>query len=130
MKYIVDASVLMAVLMNEPEKGTIVELTENSDLLAPGCVPWEIGNALSAMLRRSRISTDVARSMFETFEGIPIRYLSVEFGNVLQLCGKHRLYAYDAYYLDCAQRHYIPILSLDRRLCQVAVALGIPTPEI
>lgn len=130
MEYIVDASVLVAVLMNEPEKRSIVELTEGSDLIAPGCVPWEIGNALSAMLRRDRISADVARSLFETFEGIPLRYVSVEFGNVLRLCRDHGLYAYDAYYLDCAQRHYTPILSLDKRLRQVAVALRIPTPEI
>ncbi len=130
MEYIIDASVLMAVLMNEPEKASIVELTTDSDLVAPGCVPWEIGNALSAMLRRGRILTEVARSMFETFETIPIRYLPVEFGNALQLCGEHHLYAYDAYYLDCAQRHYVPILSLDKRLRQVAIAMGIPTPEI
>lgn len=130
MEYVVDASVLMAVLLNEPEKGSIIDLTEDSELLAPGCVPWEIGNALSAMLRRCRISTEVACSLYETFEGIPIRYVAVEFGNVLPLCGEHHLYAYDAYYLDCAQRHHIPILSLDKRLCQVAVALGIATPEI
>jgi len=130
MEYIVDASVLVAVLMNEPEKRNIIELTEDSELLAPGCVPWEIGNALSAMLRRSRISTDVACLMFKTFEKIPIRYVSVEFGNVLQLCGDYQLYAYDAYYLDCARRHYTPILSLDKRLRQVAIALGIATPEI
>ncbi len=130
MEYVVDASVLVAVLMNEPEKGSIVRLTEDSDLIAPGCVPWEIGNALSAMLRRGRISTDVARLMFETFEGIPIRYVPVEFSNVLELCGEHRLSAYDAYYLDCAQRHYLPILSLDKRLREVAVAIGVATPEI
>ena len=130
MEYIVDASILMAVLMNEPEKHRIVELTADSDLLAPGCVPWEIGNALSAMIRRGRISTDIARLVFQTFERIPLRYVSVAFDNVLQLCGKYQLYACDACYLDCAQRHHIPILSLDKRLRRVAVALGIPTPEI
>ena len=130
MECVVDASILVAVLLNEPEKGRIIELTEDADLVAPGCVPWEIANALSAMLRRDRISTDVARSLFGTFEQIPIRYVSVEFGNVLQLCGDHSLYAYDAHYLDCAQRHHIPILSLDKRLRQVAVELRIPTPEI
>ena len=130
MEYVVDASVLVAVLMNEPEKGSIVRLTEDSDLIAPGCVPWEIGNALSAMLRRGRISTEVARLVFETFAEIPIRYVPVEFSNVLQLCGEHRLYAYDAYYLDCAQRHSVSILSLDTRLREVAVAIGVSTPEI
>ncbi len=130
MEYVVDASVLVAVLMNEPEKEGILKLTEDSDLIAPGCVPWEIGNALSAMLRRRRISTEVAHLLFETFEGIPIRYVPVEYGNVLQLCGAHHLYAYDAYYLDCAQRHHAPILSLDVRLREVAVALGVSIPEI
>ena len=130
MEYVVDASVLVAVLMNEPERASIIELTRDSDLVAPGCVPWEIGNALSAMLRRDRISTGVARSLFETFEQIPIRYVTVEVGNVLQICGEHGLYAYDAYYLDCAQRRHVPILSLDKRLRQVACGLGIQTQEI
>ena len=120
----------MAVLLNEPEKQRIVELTKNADLIAPGCVTWEIANALSAMLRRGRISTDVARSLFGTFEQVPIRCVPVEFGNVFQLCADHSLYAYDAHYLDCAQRHHIPILSLDKRLRQVAAELRIPTPEI
>ncbi|MFW5893616.1 MAG: type II toxin-antitoxin system VapC family toxin [Verrucomicrobiota bacterium] len=130
MQYIVDASVVVAVLMNEPEKTSIVDLTEGSDLAAPCCLPWEIGNAFSAMLRRDRISLGVARSLFETFEQIPIRFVSVKVGNALQICGDHGLYAYDAYYLDCARQCEMPILSLDKRLRQVACALGIQTPEV
>ena len=48
------------------------------------------------MLKRGRLSADVARLVFETFEAIPIRYVSIEFGNALQLCDDHQLYAYDA----------------------------------
>ncbi|MCK5802976.1 MAG: type II toxin-antitoxin system VapC family toxin [Lentisphaeria bacterium] len=130
MESVVDASVLVAVLMNEPEKPRIIELTSDADLVAPGCVPWEIGNALSAMLKRGRLSVDVARLMFAAFEGIPIRYVPVEFGNALQLSGDHQIYAYDAYYLDCAHRHRVPLLTLDKRLRQIAAKLGIATPEI
>ena len=130
MESVVDASVLVAVLMNGPEKPRIVELTTDGDLVAPGCVPWEIGNALSAMLKRGRLSIDVARSVFAAFEGIAIRYVPVEFGNALRLAGDHQLYAYDAYYLDCAHRHRMPLLTLDGRLRQVAATLGIAAPEI
>ena len=129
MESVVDASVLMAVLLNEPAKPALVALTANVDLVAPRCLPWEIGNALSAMLRRGRLTGDVAKSSFASFETVPLRYVGVDVGNALQLCADHGLYAYDAYYLECARRLCVPLLTLDRRLRQVATASGVAVPE-
>ena len=56
MKYVVDASVIIAVIANEPEKERLVEITQGADLLAPASVHWEIGNAFSAMIKRGRVS--------------------------------------------------------------------------
>jgi hypothetical protein len=56
MDIVVDTSALIAVIANEPEKPTLVELTSGADLIAPGSVHFEIGNAFSAMLRRRRIT--------------------------------------------------------------------------
>ncbi|GAB6064895.1 hypothetical protein JCM30394_36350 [Deferrisoma palaeochoriense] len=74
--FVVDASVVLAVVLNEPEKRTLVRLTRNAGLLAPGCLPWEVGNAFSAMLRRNRLSPPRAIEGIRAFERIPVRYVS------------------------------------------------------
>ena len=52
MKLIIDTSVIIAVLANEPIKKKLIKLTKNVELLAPKSVHWEIGNAFSAMLKK------------------------------------------------------------------------------
>jgi len=40
------------------------------------------------------------------------------------------MYAYDAYFLDCAIRHKAPLLTLDRKLKTAAQNLNIETMEV
>lgn len=56
MELVIDTSVIIAVLVNEPSKKKLIELTVGADLLAPESVHFEIGNAFSAMLKRNRIA--------------------------------------------------------------------------
>ncbi len=60
MKIVVDTSVIVAVIANEPEKTALIEMTRGSELVAPHSVHWEIGNAFSAMLRRKRLTSGEA----------------------------------------------------------------------
>ena len=63
MKLIVDTSVIIAVLANEPIKEKLIALTKGVELIAPMSVHWEVGNAFSAMLKRKRIDiSNVANS--------------------------------------------------------------------
>ncbi len=43
-----DASVIIAVIANEPEKDKLIQITEGADLLVPASIHWEIGNAFSS----------------------------------------------------------------------------------
>ncbi|MBU1170697.1 MAG: hypothetical protein KKD44_14145 [Proteobacteria bacterium] len=54
MDIVVDTSALIAVIVGEPERNTIIELTTGNTLIGPGSIPWEIGNAFSAMFKRQR----------------------------------------------------------------------------
>ena len=56
MDIVIDTSALLAVILGEPERNRIVELTYGKTLIAPGSVPWEIGNAFSAMFKQSRLT--------------------------------------------------------------------------
>jgi hypothetical protein len=50
MDIVIDTSALLAVIVAEPERNRIVESTSGHTLIGPGSIPWEIGNAFSAMI--------------------------------------------------------------------------------
>ena len=91
---------------------------------------WEAGNAFSAMLKRGRIKLEEAIKGIIIFESIPIRYVPVDLVNVIKLANKTGLYAYDIYFLDCAIKYKAPLLTLDKRLLQVAKNLKISVLEV
>lgn len=130
MEIVTDTSVLIAVILNEPEKKAIVNATAGHDLVGPGSIRWEIGNAFSAMLKRRRLSLRSARQALAIFDVIPIRYLEVDVAQSLKLAHDHNIYAYDAYFLDCASRHKKPLLTLDNRLKEYGRDIGINIVEI
>ncbi len=130
MDIVIDASAILAVIMNEPERESIIEMTTGHTLLGPGSIPWEIGNAFSSMLKQRRLSLEEACQGLEIFQGIPIRYLPVDLSNAVSIAHATRLYAYDAYFLDCAARHAVPLLTLDRSLQRAASQIGIQVMEV
>ena len=46
MQILLDACVIMAVLIEEPEKDLILKLTKGAVLVVPSIVDFEIGNAI------------------------------------------------------------------------------------
>lgn len=127
---VVDASVVLAVILNEPEKKEIVEITEGRDLVSPGCLKWEIGNAFSAMLKRKRLNEKQVQKALDTFSVIPIKEAEVNLNDALRLCETHNIYAYDAYYMMVSKRLSRPLLTLDDRMSVVAEEEGIKVEEI
>lgn len=116
----IDTSVLIAVASDEPSKPRIVELTVGHELVAPACLHWEVGNALSGMLKRERISEEEASAAIAVYESIPIRLVDVGLTEALGFSVRHRMYAYDAYMLACAVKTKSTLLSLDHALVNIA----------
>lgn len=54
-KIIIDISVIIAVIANEVSKKKLIEITEDTELVAPISLHFEIGNALSAMLKKEEL---------------------------------------------------------------------------
>lgn len=125
MKILVDANIFLAVVMEEPEKATIINATSDAELISPEVLPYEIGNALSAMVKRDSVKPNLVSQLFSIYSSIPVRLVSVDIEKALQIAIEFKIYAYDAYYLECAKRLRIPILSLDTKLNQVADDLSI-----
>lgn len=120
MDMVIDTSVILAVIVNEPEKETLVELTTGADLIVPHSVHCEIGNAFSAMLRRGRIAIEQATEAIRLYQQIPLRFVEVELETSLKLAAALDIYAYDAYLIRCALRYQAPLISLDHNLVRAA----------
>ena len=130
MDVVIDTSALIAVIVAEPERNDIIEITTGNTLIGPGSIPWEIGNAFSAMFKQNRITLKEAQKGLAIFQSIPLRYVDADFYNVLKLSRNTRMYAYDAYFLDCAIRRKAPLLTLDQNLKTAAKCLNIETLEV
>ncbi|GHT11219.1 twitching motility protein PilT [Bacteroidia bacterium] len=130
MEAIADANIFLAVILNEPERDRIIELTKGIELVSPDIIPYEIGNALSAMLKRHKLDATQIRRSFTIFEVIPMRLVQVDILQALGLTCKFNIYAYDAYYLEVAQRLGLPLLTLDREMKNNARKLNIKLLEI
>ncbi len=130
-KVVVDSSIILACLLNEPEKGKILELTAGLDLIAPGSLPWEIGNALSAAFKKKRFeNTRAAHQVLKEFSEIPIQLVHVNFRDTIDVCFRQSIYAYDAYMIVCARHTRSPLFTLDRRLALIAQEENIKLLEV
>jgi predicted nucleic acid-binding protein len=130
MDIVVDTSVIIAVIANEPEKDDLIELTRGVDLIAPPAVHWEVTNSFSAMLRRRRTTLALALEAIQVYEEIPIRFVEVELDHSLRLADSLGIYAYDAYLIRCAQKYRAPLLSLDAYLVECARRTGVQVLEV
>lgn len=130
MDIVIDTSALISVIVGEPERNRIIEVTTGNALIGPGSIPWEIGNAFSAMFKQKKLTFEEAKKGLSIFEKIPIRYIDPDYVMSLRLSKQANIYAYDAYFLDCAIRHKAPLLTLDRKLIESAQTLNIDTMEL
>jgi predicted nucleic acid-binding protein len=81
-------------------------------------------------LKQDRLSLKDAKQGLNIFQSIPIRYLAVDLEKALTIAHANNMYAYDAYFLDCASRHAAPLLTLDRPLKRAAGKTGIHILEV
>jgi predicted nucleic acid-binding protein len=130
MKVIADTNTFLAVTLYEPERDKIIKLTLGHDLVAPDILPFEIGNALSAMLKRRRLEPDDLLSVWDATQQIPVDLRSVNIREALKTASQFNIYAYDAYFLVCAISLNSPLITLDRRMIEVARSLGIHIMEV
>lgn len=130
MNVVADTSAFLAVVLHEPEREALIQAVAGHELIAPEVLPYEIGNALSAMLKRQRLSGDEALQAWEMVSTIPVTLKSVEIYSALQIAAEDKIYAYDAYFLECAKRYRAPLLTLDSGLRRVAVSQSVNLLEL
>jgi predicted nucleic acid-binding protein len=107
----------------------IISLTEGHDLVAPEVLPFEIGNALTAMMRRNVLEVDEVILAWDMIQQIPVDLRRIEIRAALDIATQYNIYAYDAYFLQCALNLRSPLLTLDRQMKGIAQKIGIQIME-
>lgn len=130
MSLIVDTSVIISVITNENNKDRLVTLTEGENLIAPSSIHWEVGNAFSAMFKRKKIDIALAEKAIEYYNMIPLKIVDVDIYNSLEIAYQYNIYAYDAYFLECAIEFNAPLLTLDSKLREIAKQINISIVEV
>lgn len=130
MRIVVDTSTVIAVVVGEAEKAKLIELTKDATIVAPPSIDWEVGNAFTAMLKRSRITLEQAIEAIGVYQEISLEIVEIDLKEAVRLAGKHNIYAYDAYILQCAIEHDLPLISLDQDMINVAKQEGVQVLEV
>lgn len=129
MKIVADTNTFLAVALEEEEKSWLIKRTVGHDLMAPAVLPYEIGNALSALVRRHVLSEKQLAAAWDATAAIPVELATIDVRAALLLAGRLNIYAYDAYFLQCALESKCPLLTLDKGLKHVASGIGIKLVE-
>ena len=129
MKIVADTNTFIAVALEEPEKRQIIQFTVGKELVAPEVLPFEVGNALTAMVKKRVLDTNEVISAWNTVQAIPVGLRRVDIQAALELAVKFNIYAYDAYFIECALSLRCPLLTLDHRMRMVARDVGISILE-
>lgn len=103
------------------------------EVLVPAHWPLEVANALLVARRRKRVTTEQISEFIEDLDALPIRLEPpsgpAQWPTILALAEQYRLTAYDAAYLELAQRTGLPLATLDGDLRKAALAASVALVE-
>lgn len=107
----------------------ILKLLANDEAIVPSLWITEMANVLVTAERRGRITPADSTRALELLQNLPIRIDSADIMtlNACRLLAReHDLSAYDAAYLELAQRAGLPLATMDHSLAAAARRSGVP----
>ncbi|MCR4940386.1 MAG: type II toxin-antitoxin system VapC family toxin [Treponemataceae bacterium] len=122
---VIDASCILEFLLNQGKKDSVVQTVGFARIIAPACISYEIGNAISKLIKRNLLSIVEGISVYHEFSRIPIRLMEPDIPDSIMTAGKTSSYAYDAYYLSLAQQLSLPLFTMDEGMKTNALSLGV-----
>jgi predicted nucleic acid-binding protein len=125
MDTLLDASAIMAIILNEPNRYIVINAAKNAVLLSSEVIFFEIGNALISLYKRHKLSADEVLAAYKAFISIPLRIMKVDVEQALRIACRYNIYAYDAYYLEVAYRLKLPLITFDTSMKNVGLYLNI-----
>ena len=137
--FVLDASVAISwCFPGDPTEDTlysrrVLNSLTSDDAVVPEIWAFEIANSIFVSYsKRQRISERQVREYLGLLKALPIRLEAQSlWANVdlEALCRRQNIAAYDAAYLELAERTSLPLATVDVPLKQAALAQGIPVLE-
>jgi predicted nucleic acid-binding protein len=132
MSVVIDASAAACwIFKNEatPATDALLNRVQNTGAVVPALWRWEMANLLSTGIRRARLTEADATAQLIDLALLPIatdaEAPARAWRETFLLAQAHKLTAYDAAYLELAQRTGLELASKDAELCAAATALGV-----
>jgi predicted nucleic acid-binding protein len=129
MAIVIDASIVAVWVFPDEESSLAreaAEIVRGRYGLVPSLFWFEVRNLLLVGERRGRIPAEHTTAFLSKLDELP---LEMDRGcasqRLLDLARGNGLTAYDAAYLELAERRAVPLATLDRRLATAAVAAGV-----
>ena len=125
MKYTVDASVLVKLVVDEEYSQNALKLVsdQRSTLHAPSIVYKEIGSVLYRMIRRGIVDGSYAIIAYKNLIKLPIDIPEDDWTllpNVLEMSLRLELHFYDCLYIHTAKKTGSTLVSSDQKLLNAA----------
>ena len=126
MEILLDASAIIAVIVDEPESDIVINCTKGAITVSPSIVSFEIANSLTKMMKKGIISNvEKMINLIKIFQKIPIKIAEINLEKSLEIAWNYKLYAYDAFYLETAKRLNLPLLTFDSGMRRIGKEMGI-----
>jgi predicted nucleic acid-binding protein len=130
MSLVIDTSVTMAWCFEDETSAdteAVLERLRQEEAVVPSVWELEVTNVLLVAERRKRVSEAQATRFLSLLTQLPIRVdvSPTDLTAVLAAGRRHRLSAYDAAYLVLAERHGIPLATLDEKLAAACRDAGV-----
>ena len=130
--FVVDASVVLAVLLSETrrlEAESLLREATRAGIVVPAHWALEVGNILLTSERRGTLTSDQRVIAVAHLDAMRVR-IDTEthpraWRDTMELALRHRLTLYDAAYLELAVRMRVPLATFDSALARAAVAEGV-----
>ncbi|HWK82773.1 MAG TPA: type II toxin-antitoxin system VapC family toxin [Caldimonas sp.] len=117
---VVDCSVLVALLFDEPWRDAAAQLVDGRALHAPWLLDHEIAS-VAEKKRRAGVDNDVTAAAVAAYMQFDITMHRTAPDAVLSLAATYMLSAYDAAYLALASQLRAPLVTFDHKLGKAAV---------
>jgi predicted nucleic acid-binding protein len=120
---VIDASAVAAMVFGEPEARAIALLVNDSPLLAPALLDFELANVCWKKCRRMPESRPLILAAYTLRHAVAIELAAVDHDETLILALQTGLSVYDASYLWLSRKLEAELVTLDARLAAIAGAV-------
>lgn len=125
MKYTVDASVLVKLVVEEEYSQNAVKIISDPKtiLYAPSIIYNEVGSVLYKMTRRGIMEKNYAVRAYENIIKLPMEISHDDWSvlpDILEMSLRHELHFYDCLYIHAARKTGSALVSSDRKLLAAA----------